>query len=77
MISQSGKIAVLFRNNKFKGSTIDIINKVIDCFHKDGWSTNEIENLADRLEFITAHKSKGKEYDTVLITQRIFSSTTF
>ena len=28
---------------------------------------NRIDNLASRLEFSTAHRSKGKEYDTVLI----------
>lgn len=68
MLGGTGKIAVLFRSNKFKGSYIDAIrDKVLNCFHVDGCPRNQIDNLASRLEFSTAHRSKGKEYDTVFI----------
>lgn len=62
------KIAVLFRSNKFKGSFIDSIrDKVLNCFYLDGYPRNQVDSLSNRLEFSTAHRSKGKEYDTVCI----------
>ena len=68
VIGGTDKIAVLFRTNKFKGSYIDDIrDKVLRCFDVADFSQNQIQSLTSRLEFSTAHRSKGKEYDTVLI----------
>jgi DNA helicase-4 len=68
MISGTGNLAVLFRSNRFKGSFIDKIrDKVLSSFYQEGFPRNQIENLGRRLEFITVHRSKGKEYDTILV----------
>lgn len=75
MLLGAGKIAVLFRMNKYKGSFIDDIrNKVLHCFTSEGFTRAQIENMASRLEFSTAHRSKGKEYDTVLVVSPHYGS---
>jgi DNA helicase-4 len=75
MVSKAGNIAVLFRMNKYKGSFIDDIrNKVLHCFTSEGFTRAQIENMASRLEFSTAHRSKGKEYDTVLVVSPHYGS---
>ena len=75
MVGSPRKIAVLFRSNKYKGSSIDVIrNKVLSCFTSDDYPSTDVEHLASRLEFRTAHGSKGKEYDTVLVVSPHYGS---
>lgn len=75
MFESSERIAVLFRSNKYKGSSIDVIRKkVLHCFTSEGFKRTQIENMASRLEFSTAHQSKGKEYDTVLVVSPHYGS---
>ena len=74
MVSKAGKIAVLFRTNMYKGSRIgEIRKKVLHCF-TEGFTRAQLENMTSRLEFSTAHSSKGKEYDTVLVVSPHYGS---